>query len=184
MDSRVGKRLGNYHLTYVLGSGGFSQVYLSEHIYLKRLVALKVLPTQVSSKDEQAFLQEGQIIASLEHPNILRVLDFGIDAHLSYLVMEYAPNGTLRRRHPKGSLLHRRERKHQVIQTLFGRVLPGDAGEPTPESPVDGASVAWNWDRNTASSGANTTAPVPDSTGQAQPRASAGCNAPEFPRDG
>lgn len=105
MDSRVGKRLGNYYLTHLLGSGGFSQVYLGEHIYLKRFVAIKVLSTQVSSKDEQAFLQEGRIIASLEHPNILRVLDFGIDAHVSYLVMEYAPNGTLRRRHPKGSLL-------------------------------------------------------------------------------
>ncbi|HEY1349913.1 MAG TPA: protein kinase [Ktedonobacteraceae bacterium] len=105
MDSRIGQRLGNYRLASLLGSGGFGEVYLGEHIYLNRLVAIKVLPTQVSRRDEQAFLREGQIIASLEHPNILRILDFGTGLHLSYLVMEYAPGGTLRQRHPRGSLV-------------------------------------------------------------------------------
>src|SRR5437899_1453672 len=42
-------------------------------------------------------------MARLAHPHIVRVLDFGVEDSIPFLVMEYAPNGTLRQRHPKGS---------------------------------------------------------------------------------
>ena len=48
MADRVGTQLGNYRLTRLLGQGGFAEVYLGEHIYLKSRAALKVLHTQLS----------------------------------------------------------------------------------------------------------------------------------------
>lgn len=106
MIDRVGKQLGNYRITQVLGRGGFAEVYLGEHVYLKTLAAVKVLYTRLSVQDDmESFVKEAQTIARLTHPNIVRVLDFGVHDETPFLVMDYASNGTLRQRHPKGSRL-------------------------------------------------------------------------------
>jgi serine/threonine protein kinase len=105
MTDRTGQQLGNYLLTRSLGQGGFAEVYLGEHIYLKTQAAIKVLLTQLSGDDMEEFLKEARTIANLVHPNIVRVLEFGIEGKMPFLVMDYAPNGTLRQRHPKGSRL-------------------------------------------------------------------------------
>jgi serine/threonine protein kinase len=106
MKNRVGQQLGNYHIVQLLGQGGFAEVYLGEHIYLKTRAAIKVLQARLSSSaDTDSFLKEAQTIAHLSHPHIVRVMDFGITEEIPYLVMDYAPNGTLRQRHPKDTLL-------------------------------------------------------------------------------
>lgn len=103
MTDRRGTRLGNYTLLQLLGTGSFADVYLAEHVYLKTQAAVKVLQTRLSTaEDMNHFLREAQLIAHLSHPHIVRVLDFGLDGQLPFLVMEYAPGGTLRERHPKG----------------------------------------------------------------------------------
>ncbi len=103
MADRVGQRLGNYTLLRILGQGGFAEVYLGEHFYLKSQAAIKVLQTRLSSQEDMdSFLKEAQTIARLSHPNIVRVLDFGLDQETPFLAMDYAPNGTLRQRHPRG----------------------------------------------------------------------------------
>src|SRR5947209_12119244 len=53
----------------------------------------------------EGFLNEARTIAHLVHPHIVRVTDFGIEGETPFLVMDYAPNGTLRQRHPKGTQL-------------------------------------------------------------------------------
>src|SRR5579884_4097196 len=106
MVDRAGLQPGNYRLIRLLGKGGFAEVYLGEHIYLKTPGAIKLLQTKVvNHEDLQAFLKEAQTIARLVHPHIVRVLDFGVDGETPYLVMDYAPGGTLRQRHPRGSQL-------------------------------------------------------------------------------
>lgn len=105
MADRTGQQLGNYLLTRPLGQGGFAEVYHGEHIYLKTQAAIKVLLTQLASDDIEEFLKEARTIANLIHPNIVRVLEFGIEGTTPFLVMDYASNGTLRQRHPKGSRL-------------------------------------------------------------------------------
>ncbi len=105
MVDRAGQQPGNYRLLSLLGQGGFAEVYLGEHVFLKKAVAIKVLYTQLGKDDLEGFLKEAQTIAHLEHPHIVRVTDFGLDGGLPYLVMEYAPNGTLRHRHPRGTTL-------------------------------------------------------------------------------
>lgn len=106
MDDRVGQQLGNYRLIRLLGKGGFAEVYLGEHLYLKTPAAIKLLQTKVANEaDMQGFLTEAQTVAQLIHPHIVRVLEFGFAEQTPYLVMDYAPGGTLRERHPKGTQL-------------------------------------------------------------------------------
>jgi serine/threonine protein kinase len=99
-----GQQLGNYQLTRLLGEGGFAQVYLGEHIYLGTQAAIKVLNPQLAA-DLDWFRTEARTIARLVHPNIVRVLEFGVEGNTPFLVLDYAPNGTLRQRHPKGTIL-------------------------------------------------------------------------------
>ncbi|WP_172632083.1 serine/threonine-protein kinase [Dictyobacter arantiisoli] len=104
MDDRVGQTLGSYQLLQPLGKGGFAEVYLAQHMYLRRKVALKVLAGKFTRQDVEDFLREAQIIAAFKHPHILSVFDFGMANHATpFLVMEYAANGTLRDRHRPGT---------------------------------------------------------------------------------
>ncbi len=105
MTDRSGQQLGNYRLTRLLGHGGFADVYLGEHVYLKTQAAIKVLHAQLTQDTMGDFLAEAQTIARLVHPHIVRMLDFGVENSIPFLVMEYAPNGTLRQRHPRGTRL-------------------------------------------------------------------------------
>lgn len=100
---RQGQPLGHYRLVHLLGQGGFAEVYLGEHIHLHTHVAVKVLQTKLADEDVLAFKREAQTVARLLHPNIVRVLDFGVEDTIPYLVMDYAPNGTLRNAFAKGS---------------------------------------------------------------------------------
>lgn len=95
--------MGNYRLIRQLGHGGFADVYLGEHIYLKTEAAIKVLHTQLQHEDIEKFRSEALTIAHLMHPHIIRVLDFDVENSVPFLVMDYASNGTLRHRHPKGT---------------------------------------------------------------------------------
>lgn len=100
-----GQRLGNYRLHRLLGKGSFADVYLGEHLYLQTSAAIKVLQRTLDEEEEQLFLAEARIIAGLAHPNIIRVREFAIERSIPFLVMDYAPGGTLRRRYPKGTCL-------------------------------------------------------------------------------
>lgn len=102
---RVGQQLGNYRLTRLLGSGGFAEVYLGEHIHLSAQAAIKVLLGELTPEDVQTFRSEGRTLVRLLHPHIIRVLDFGIEDATPFLVMDYAPHGTLRQLHPRQSCL-------------------------------------------------------------------------------
>lgn len=105
MVDRTGQRIGNYQLIRLLGRGGFADVYLGEHVYLKTQAAVKILSNQLKVENVEIFTREAQTVATLKHPHILRVLDFGFDGPTCFLTMEYAPFGTLRDRHPRGSLV-------------------------------------------------------------------------------
>lgn len=105
MTYHIGDQLGNYRLLRLLGRGAFAEVYLGEHLYLKSQAALKVLHTSLEEEDAEQFLAEGQTLARLRHPNIVRVLEFFVDQGSPVLVMDYAPSGTIRQRHPRGSIL-------------------------------------------------------------------------------
>ena len=105
MTNRAGQHLGNYELVELLGQGGFADVYLGKHRYLQSQAALKVLRTRLNDADEQKFLAEARILGYLRHPHIVRVLDFAVEQGTPVLIMEYAPQGTLRKHYPSGMCL-------------------------------------------------------------------------------
>lgn len=105
MMEHIGTKLGNYQLSKLLGQGGFANVYLGEHIYLKTPAAIKVLQVQLDKKALEKFLNEARIIAHLQHPNIVPVLEFGLENDTPYLVMSYAPYGSLSELYPEGTIL-------------------------------------------------------------------------------
>lgn len=78
-------------------------VYLGQHIEDQSEVALKVFNAYLTrEEDQRAFLEEAQAL-HLEHPHIMPLLDCGVGSnHMPFVVMEYAPHGTLRSRHTKG----------------------------------------------------------------------------------
>src|SRR5207247_762028 len=105
MADLTGRQLGNYRLVRHLGRGAFAEVYLGEHLYLKSEAALKVLRTSPRDEEMERFLKEAQTLVGLRHQNIVRVLEFGVEGDIPFLVIDYAPGGTARSRYPLGSRL-------------------------------------------------------------------------------
>ncbi|MCC6494203.1 MAG: serine/threonine protein kinase [Pirellulales bacterium] len=83
--------LGKYKLLRHLGKGGMSQVYLAEHMLMKRKVAIKVLPANrvEDSTYLERFRTEARAAAKLDDPNIVRVYDIDNDGKTHYIVMEF-----------------------------------------------------------------------------------------------
>ncbi len=108
IDDLVGRVLGDrYRLTRPLGVGASAHVYVAEDTKLRRKVAVKLLHPALAG--EPAFLArfeaEARTVASLRHPNILRLYDSGRDEAGPYLVMELLEGGSLRAILDQGSLL-------------------------------------------------------------------------------
>jgi serine/threonine protein kinase len=103
MVDRVGQQLGSYRLIRLLGQGGFAEVYLGQHVRLNSYVAAKVLNAQLAGSDADSFQREAHTIARLLHPHIIRVFDYDIADGAPFLIMDYAPNGTVCNAYPKGT---------------------------------------------------------------------------------
>ena len=101
-----GTKLGPYEIQSPLGAGGMGEVYRAKDTRLGRDVAIKVLPSHVSSDFDLKvrFEREARAISSLNHPHICHLYDVGSQDGTDYLVMEYLEGETLDRRLHKGSL--------------------------------------------------------------------------------
>ncbi len=86
-----GTKLGTYEVGEVLGRGGMGEVYKGHQTGLDRTVAIKILPPELAKNIEfrARFEREAKTVASLRHPNIVHVFDFGNAANLYYMVMEF-----------------------------------------------------------------------------------------------
>ena len=97
-DPLVGTQLGAYTIQHQLGEGGMARVYKASHTLLQREVAIKVILPESAGllAFQQRFKQEAQLVAHLQHRNIVTLYDYGEQAELLYLVMQYVAGGTLR----------------------------------------------------------------------------------------
>jgi serine/threonine-protein kinase len=115
----LGKQVGNYLIRGKIACGSFGCVYTAKHVVFANdpQVAIKVLNAHLTSKREQErFLQEARFLRALSHPHILPVLDAGIYNNLSYFVVEYAAQGSLRER-------LRRKPGHPLLEEEAVRLL-------------------------------------------------------------
>ena len=98
LEGRTKFTLGSYRVVDSLGRGGVGQVFKAVHELLGREVAIKVLPRERATPERvEQFLREIRLLASLDHPHLVRALDAGKDGGVYYLVLEYVPGLDLRK---------------------------------------------------------------------------------------
>jgi tetratricopeptide (TPR) repeat protein len=118
-ESLVGRRVGRYQVLQPLGAGGMAVVYAAHDPTLDRKVALKVLRARgEASARERArmrLLREAQALAGLSHPNIVTVLDVGVDGELVFLAMELVRGTTLGRWRDA-----KRRRTADILRVMIG----------------------------------------------------------------
>src|SRR3954447_22322971 len=83
---------GRYRLHELLGRGGMSEVWRAEDLELGRDVAIKLLAPDA---DRARLEREARAVASLAHPNVMQLYDYGESERRPYMVLEYVPGGTL-----------------------------------------------------------------------------------------
>jgi eukaryotic-like serine/threonine-protein kinase len=129
---------GKYKLLEPLGAGGMGQVFLCRHIYMNRLVALKVLPID-KVKDPsmlERFYREARAAAALDHPNIVRAYDIdhdvGLDENnakpLHYLVMEFVDGASLQELIARRGPMDPTRAAHYMRQAALGLEHAHEAG--------------------------------------------------------
>ncbi len=106
MTLTSGTKLGPYEIQSPLGAGGMGEVYRAKDTRLERTVAIKVLPSHLSSDPElkQRMEREARAISALQHANICTLHDIGTQDGTDFLVMEYLEGQTLADRLAKGAL--------------------------------------------------------------------------------
>jgi len=110
-----GQVIGTYRVVEKIGQGGMGAVYKAEDTAIRRSVVLKVLATDMAGQSEmlQRFRREVEMIASLEHPHILPVYEFGEVEGDPYIAMRYMRGG---------SLLEHRGRSREELLRIFDQV--------------------------------------------------------------
>jgi beta-lactam-binding protein with PASTA domain len=123
ISDSIGRVLGKrYRLLSALGTGASAHVFLAEDVSLQRYVAVKVLLPGLAS--DEAFLKrfgaEARSVASLNHPHVLRVFDWGEDTDGPYLVLEYLGGGSLRDLLDRGVRLSHSQAAHLGTEVAQG----------------------------------------------------------------
>lgn len=138
---------------------------MGEHVHLKKPVVVKLHHRRLSDKEKESFRREAEKLASLSHPNILNVLEFGEHEEKPYLVMEHVPHGSLRQRHARGlplplpmivsyvkmiadalqyahekQIIHRNLRPENILVGPENRILLTDFGIPALQSDLSSSS--------------------------------------------
>jgi serine/threonine-protein kinase len=93
----VGQRLGKFEILAVLGKGGMATVYRARQTDLKREVAIKVMKASLAESEDflVRFRREAELVARLEHPNIITIYDYGQEGETVYIAMRLLPGGSL-----------------------------------------------------------------------------------------
>jgi hypothetical protein len=99
-DPLIGRRLGSYEVLSMVARGGMGVVYRARHVYMGRVVALKVLNPELARRTDllQRFRVEAQSLARVEHDNVVKVLDIFESGGVHCIVMDFAEGSNLHQR--------------------------------------------------------------------------------------
>ncbi len=123
LQENIGKILhGRYTLVAAIGQGASGDVYLAQDLSLGRKVAIKLLHSSLAGDTFflKRFQSEAKSAASLNHPNIMRVFDWGESESTPYLVLEYLAGGSLREYLNNGELLTESQAASLMLQVAQG----------------------------------------------------------------
>jgi serine/threonine protein kinase/formylglycine-generating enzyme required for sulfatase activity len=169
-DRLVGQVLAGYEILSKLGAGGMGAVYKARNTRLDKLVAVKILPPHIQGRVEFVvrFRREARMAAQLDHPNIVRVYDYGEEGGVIFFVMEYVEGLSLagyvkskknkvsvkealhivtevakglERAHEDG-LIHRDIKPDNIMISKRGRIMIADFGLVKQSSEVEGGLTA------------------------------------------
>ena len=122
-DPYIGKMLDNrYEILERIGTGGMAIVYKAKCHRLNRLVAVKILKSDLAQDEDfrRRFNAESQAVAQLSHPNIVSVYDVSKGGDIEYIVMELIDGITLKQYMEKRGQLNWRESLHFITQIMRG----------------------------------------------------------------
>lgn len=109
---------GKYRIAEHLGRGGMGDVYKAEHLELGRMVALKVLPAELTTPESiDRFNAEAQAISRLQHQNIVTLYDFGTIEHRKYIAMQLVQGENM------SDILHRKKRMEPEMVVHLGKQI-------------------------------------------------------------
>ena len=102
----IGETFSHYRILEKIGEGGMGAVYLAEDTKLKRRVALKFLPDELTQDEErrERLVREARAASAIEHPNIAAIHDIDESDGRTFIVMEYVEGRSLREILPSGGL--------------------------------------------------------------------------------
>ena len=149
-------------LKHLVEQDHVAHTYLGEHMHSNRQVVVKLHHGSFSDQEQHNFQKEAEAIANLKHPNILSVLEFGIHEEKPFIVMDHAPHGSLRQKHPRGlqvplptivsyikmiaealqyaherNILHRNLRPEKIFLGPDNQILLADFGIPALQANVN-----------------------------------------------
>jgi serine/threonine protein kinase len=118
MAGLAGIELDHYKLVEEVGRGGMATVCLAIDSLNQKNVAVKVLSPTISGDNRfvQRFKRESSLLAGLDHPNIVPVIDFGESKGMVYMVMPFVEGETLQERMENRKVRRRRERERWILQ--------------------------------------------------------------------
>src|SRR5687768_16688305 len=95
---KIGKNIGHYRLNSAIGAGGMGEIYLARDTRLRRDVAIKILPEELTKNSlaVSRFMREAYSASALNHPNILTIYDIGRHEEIHFIATEFVEGKTLR----------------------------------------------------------------------------------------
>lgn len=129
-DPLIGRQFGSYEILSKIAAGGMGTVYQAQHTKLAKIVAVKVLAGNMAAVEEYVlrFEREAQLAARLEHPNIVRIYDYGTDGEVIYLVMQFVEGESLAARMKRDKKLPLLEAMHITREIAKGLDIAHENG--------------------------------------------------------